>query len=159
MNRTRRILLLPLVFVVTTLSTFFFYGGYRKMVRFFYKVFTHGKIHFFGKTTYQFPDDYFVLSFGVLCVVFAILLYRHTLKQRVYRSLFALALFILSNIIVSYARSTMALAECTACKGGILTMHVNAVPYDAIFISSGLAVVGLSVLTSLVRLLPVFSNA
>lgn len=129
------------------------------MVRFFYKLFTHNKIHFFGKTGYLFPDDYFVLSFGVLCVLFAGLLYRHTLKQRVYRSLFALVLFILCNIIVSYARSKMALAACTGCKGGILTMNYNAVPYDAIFVTSGLVVVGLSVLTSLVRLLPVFSNA
>jgi len=113
-------------------------AGTEKWCGFFTRYLRMVKYIFFGKNQRtSFPDDYFVLSFGVLCVVFAILLYRHTLKQRVYRSLFALAVFNPLQYNSLLCQEHDGAGRGTACKGGILTMHVNAVPYDAIFKPAG----------------------
>ena len=124
------------------------------MVRFFYQLSTRNKIHFTGKNFFLFPGDFPVLSFGVCCVVFAALLYRYTLRQRVYRTLVALLLFFLSTMVVSYIRSTMALGA-----GRVLVLGFGAVPYDIIFVTSCLAVLAIFMIAALVRLLPAFSTA
>ncbi len=131
----RSILILPLVFVVTAFSSFFFYGPYRRMIRYFYRVFTHNKIHLFGKDLRFFPGDYLVVSFGICCVVLVALLFRHRFMQGLYRVLLTLALFFLCTLLFCYFKSAMALAACTTCKG-ILVLNFGAIRYDVIFITS-----------------------
>lgn len=130
----RSILILPLVFVVTAFSSFFFYAPYRRMIRYFYRTFSHNKIHLFGRDL-RFPGDYLVVSFGVCCVVLVALLFRHRFMPGLYRVLLTLALFFGCTLLFCYFESTMALAACTACKGS-LTLNYNAIRYDVLFISS-----------------------
>jgi hypothetical protein len=131
----RSILILPLVFVLAAFSSFFFYSPYRRMIRYFYRVFTHNKIHLFGKDFPIFPSDYLVISFGICCVVLVALLFRHRFVQGLYRVLLTLALFFLCILLFCYFKSAMALAACTTCKG-ILMLNFSAIRYDVIFITS-----------------------
>lgn len=151
MTRNKRILILPLVFVLASIASFFIQRPFARMTRYFYSTFTHNKIYFTGKYFRLFPGDAFILSFGICCVVFTALLFRHTFKQGLYRTLIALGLFFLSVAVVCWFNSTAWLAACTACKTGRRPMGMGQVKYDIIFIT-GLSIAILPAITAEVAL-------
>jgi len=147
MNRNKRILILPLVFVLASIASFFIQKPFARMTRYFYTAFTHNKIYFTGKYFRLFPGDAFILSFGIFCVVLTALLFRYTFKQGLYRILMVVGLFFLSVTIVCWVNSTAWLATCTACKSGRRPMGVGQVKYDIIFIT-GLSIALLPAMTA-----------
>ena len=135
MSRTKRILILPLVFVLACVASFFIQKAFAQMVRYFYSSFTNHKLYFTGKYFRLFPGDAFILSFGIFCVVFTALMFRHTFKQGLYRTLLVLALFFLSVALICDFNATMYLVVCTACRDGRRAMSARDVKYDVIFIT------------------------
>jgi len=146
MTRNKRILILPLVFVLASIASFFIQKPFARMVRYFYTAFTHNKIYFTGKYFRLFPGDAFILSFGIFCVVFTALLFRHRFKQGLYRTLMVLGLFFLSVTVICWINSAALLATCTACKEGRRVSGMGQVKYDIIFIT-GLSIAILPVMT------------
>jgi len=147
MNKSKRVLILPLVFIVAIIVSFLIQKHFARMVRYFYSTSTHNKLYFTGKYFRLFPSDAFILSFGIFCVVFTALLFRHTLKQGLYRAALMLALFFASVALVSAFNANRYLAECSACKDGRRSMSAREIRYDNLFIA-GLTIALLPVMTA-----------
>ena len=147
MNRTKRILILPLVFVLGAITSFFIQTPFARMVRYFYSTFTSHKLYFTGKYFRLVPGDTFILSFGIFCVLLTALLFRHTFKQGLFRVLLVVGLFFLSIAAISSFNASAHLITCTACANGRMAMRAGEVSYDAIFIT-GLSIAILPMLTS-----------
>lgn len=135
MSRSKRVLVLPLVFVVAVVISFFIQTPFARMVRYFYQLATHNKLYFTGKYFRLFPSDAFILSFGGFCVVLTTLLFRHAFKQALYRTALVLALFFVSVASISAFNAQTRLTECTACKDGRRAMSARELKYDAVFIA------------------------
>lgn len=135
-KKLKNILILLLVFAVAVLSAFYFEEYYRSFVRHFFKYFSDNKIQFVGKNFHLFASDYFVLSFGVFCVIFIKLIKEETLKSMFWNVFIVIILFAATTITISYVFSVIKITECTACDDGIRKLQYNEINYDAIFITS-----------------------
>lgn len=134
MSKSKRILLLPLVFVAAVIASFFIQKPFARMARYFYSTFTHNKLYFTGKYFRLFPSDAFILSFGIFCVLFTTLLFRHTVRQGLRRAGLVMALFFASVAIIACFNAHIYLAECTACSDGRRAMSARDLKYDNLFI-------------------------
>ena len=136
MSTIRKYLLLPLIFIVAYLTTFWFDWQYKFLIIKYYKCFTDGKIHFNGKPFFFFPTGYFSLSFGLYCTALAFILLIKDTKKKLLKVVVTLITFFLSMAIISYINSNADLIECTACSNGERNLRYSEVPYDTIFIES-----------------------
>lgn len=135
-KKSKNFLTLLLIFAFTTLSAFYFEEYYRSFVRHFFKYFSNNNIQFVGKNFHLFASNYFVLSFGVFCVIFIKLIKEKTLKSMFSNIFIAIILFVATTITLSYIFSLIKIAECTACDDGIRKLQYNEINYDSIFIIS-----------------------
>ena len=135
-KKSKNILILLLVFVLTVVFAFYFEEYYRSFVRHFFKYFFQNKIQFVGKNFHLFASNYFVISFGVFCVIFITLIKEKTVKSIFSNIFFVIILFVATTIVLSYIYSLMKIAECTACDDGIRKLQFNEINYDFIFITS-----------------------
>lgn len=133
-KKSKKILTLLLIFAVTTLLAFYFEEYYRSFVRHFFKYFSNNNIQFAGKNFHLFASNYFVLLFGVFCVIFIKLIKEKTLKSMFLNIFIVIILFVATTI--SYIISLIKIAECTACDDGIRKLQYNEINYDSIFITS-----------------------
>ena len=120
--------------------------NYHRFVRFLIRSF-HEQIRFIGKDFLYFPSPYFVLSFGFFCVLLFNLIRKSKGRTIVLNLLLVIILFFTTTIVASYVDSWIEIAECTACKDGIVSFRPN---YKFYFISS--------LLESLIRPLYPFLN-
>lgn len=137
MNKIKIIVLLLLVFVLTSLLAIYYEDKYWALIRFFFKFFQADKIKFVGKYVYFFPHPYSYIAFGVFSVLFMMLLYRQNKKGRfIYLGLAIILFFFITTIVTTYIDSLGKVAECTACPDGVRSLHYNEVDYDFHFITS-----------------------
>ena len=135
-KKLKNILTLLLLFAVAVLSAFYFEEYYRSFARYFIKYFSDNKIQFVGKNFHLFTSNYFVLSFGVFCVIFIKLIKEEALKLIFWNNFIVISLFAVTTITISYIFSVIKIAECTACDDGIRKLQYNEINYDVIFITS-----------------------
>lgn len=135
-KKSKNFLTLLLAFVLTVISAFYFEEYYRSFVRYFFKYFSDNNIQFVGKNFHLFASNYFVLSFGVFCVIFITLIKEKTVKSIFKNIFFVIILFVTTTIILSYIYSVIKIAECTACDDGIRKLQYNEINYDSIFVTS-----------------------
>ncbi len=135
-KKLKDILTLLLVFAIAVISAFYFEEYYRSFVRLFFKYFSDHKIQFVGKNFHLFASNYFVLSFGVFCVIFIKSIKEDRLKSIFWNIFIAIILFAATTVAISYIFSIIKIAECTACDDGIRKLQYNEIDYDVIFITS-----------------------
>ena len=136
MRKARRsLLVLPLVFVVAVIGSFPLEGPYRRMLRFFYKAFSHQKIVFFGKNVRFFPSDYFIIGFALFCVLFTFFIWGRPFRQCLAWSGLVVALFFLVIMGTAYFDSAAIVAKCTSCKGREALISNSQLKYDLVFIA------------------------
>lgn len=134
MNKTKYILIFSSIFLAGCITTFFFEGEYRKLIRSFFKYFQGEHIDFWGKNFHLFGTWYFVLAFGAFCTLLAVFTCKITIRLRLLILAITVILFFLSSFITSYIDSTQTVAACTKCRNGVSLIHFNTINYDFHFI-------------------------
>jgi len=138
-----------LIFLLATLSAFYFEAYYRSFIRFLYQYFTAGVISFVGKRLHFFSLK-FALAFGVFSIFVATTLFERNTFQVLTKILFTIVLFFLATTMISYFSSQLRIVECTACDDGKVRLHFNGINYDLIFLTS-LLVATLPLLLTTIR--------
>jgi uncharacterized membrane protein len=141
MNKSKNILLLLLVFILTVVAAFYFENSYRVLVRHFFNFFQGDKIKFVGKNFHLFASPYMLISFGLFCVTLTTLLYRQSTRRKLIYFALTTVLFFITTFAMTFLDSTGYVVECTACQDGVRNLHYNEINYDFHFITS--LVVGL----------------
>ena len=136
MKTLKAILIIVCIFILTTVSAFFFEDYYRQYVRYFFKLFNEDHIIFVGKNFHLFASNYFVFSFGLFSVLITILIFRQTKKKLSLKLLLTAAVFFVATMATSYLDSKFKIMECTACKDNKRTLSYNGINYDFHFIFS-----------------------
>jgi hypothetical protein len=140
MRRARRsLLVLPIVFIVAIVASFCFEEPYRRMMRYFYRAFTHNKIGFFGKSALFSASDYFIIGFALFCVLFTFFIWGRSFKQCLLWGVLTVALFFVVITVTAYFDSAAIVAKCTSCKGGKTLMPNSQLKYDRVFIAGLIA--------------------
>ena len=115
MTRTKKIIYSTLIFLLATVSAFCFEEYYRILVRLLYKYFTADSISFVGKN-FHFTSVYFVMAFGLFCLIMGINQFGRNFSQVFLSILLVTVLFFLTTTVISYFSSQLKIIECTACK-------------------------------------------
>jgi hypothetical protein len=136
MSRLKTILLLSGLFIISTISAFYFELNYRSFVRFFFKFFNGDKITFVGKNFHLFASWYFVIAFGLFCVIFIALIFQQNKSSRFIKIGLTILIFVATTMITSYIDSSSKIAECTVCSDGKRILNYNSINYDIHFILS-----------------------
>jgi len=134
-KKSHNIYALISVFVISVVLAFYFEEFYRSTVRFFYKYLSDNKIQFVGKNFNFFINYYFLLSFGLYCVLFVKSINKKS-KEIFLRIFISVFLFLISTILISYIDSVLKIVECTACDDGIRKLNYNEINYNFNFIFS-----------------------
>ena len=135
MTKTKKIIYSTLIFLLATFSAFHFEEYYRILIRLLYKYFTADSISFVGKN-FHFTSIYFVLAFGLFCLVIGIIQFGRTASQIFLSVVLVTVQFFLTTTVISYFSSQLRIVECTACDDGKISLQFNGINYDLIFISS-----------------------
>jgi hypothetical protein len=133
MTKPKTILTRLAVFLPAAFLAFYSEISYRRMVRFFFQLFQDGKIKFIGKN-FHFPDPYFIISFGLYCVLLSVFL-TGLARHKSLKLVFTLLIFFVATLATTYIDSMLKVAECTACRDGVRTLHFNAISYLFHFIT------------------------
>ena len=136
MKKFKVILFVVGIFILTTVSAFFFEDYYRQIVQYFYKLFNGDNIIFVGKNFHLFASNYFVFSFGLFSIFISMLIFRQTKQKMFFKVLVTITVFFLTTISTSYFDSKSKILECTACKDNKLKLSYNGINYDFHFIFS-----------------------
>lgn len=135
MTRTKKIIYSTLIFFLSTFSAFYFEEYYRTLIRLLYKYFTADSISFIGKN-FHFTSMYFVIAFGLFCLIMGINQFGRNFSQISLSMLLETVLFFLTTTVISYFSSQLRIVECTACDDGKISLQFNGINYDLIFMSS-----------------------
>lgn len=135
MTKTKKIIYSTLIFLLATLSAFYFEEYYRILVRLLYKYFTADSISFVGKN-FHFTSMYFVLAFGLFCIIMGTIQFGRTSSQAILSMLLMTVLFFITTMVISYFSSQLRIVECTACDDGKRSLQFNGINYNLIFMSS-----------------------
>ena len=141
MNKSKNILLLFLVFILTVVIAFYFENSYRVLVRHLFNFFQGDKIKFVGKNFHLFASTYMLVAFGLFCVTLTVLLYVQSKRASLIYFGLTTVLFFITTFATTFVDSTGYVVECTACQDGVRNLHYNEINYDLHFITS--LVVGL----------------
>ena len=134
MKNIKTIILYLLVFLLTITLAVYFEDNYRKFVRLFFRYFQKD-IKFIGKD-FHFVSLYFVVSFGLISIVFTFLSRGLSAKRRLFYFVLALLFFFMMTTMTTYIDSLGKVVECTICKDGVRSLQYNEVNYDFHFIAS-----------------------
>ena len=134
-KKLHNIFVLISVFIMSVILAFYFEEYYRSMVRFFYKYLSDNKIQFVGKDFNLFINYYFLLSFGLSCVIFVKSNNKKATEIFIWVFI-SVSLFLISTILISYIDSVLKLVECTGCDDGIRKLNYNEINYNYNFIFS-----------------------
>jgi len=125
------------------------YSFFRYAIQDLYQWSTGEHIQFSGKDFFLFGSQIFMLSCGLVFLLFYIA-NRHTNAVTVFgQAVLLLLVFSISIIGISAADAHLKIVECTACDDGILTMSHNAINYRFILTASAL----ISIIPSIIRML------
>ena len=135
MTKTKKIIYSTLIFLLATLSAFYFEEYYRTLIRLLYKYFTADSISFIGKN-FHFTSLYFLIAFGLFCLIMRYNQLGRNFSQVFLSILLVTVLFFLTTTVISYFSSQLKIIECTACNDGKRSLQFNGINYDLIFMSS-----------------------
>jgi hypothetical protein len=110
-------------------------GDFRKLVRYLYVLLSDGNISFiFPRKYFHFPSGLFISSFGIFMVaIFQIVIWTRSVK--IFRMLLlGFILSIGSVLVYVYVDGLLKILVCTMCNDGALSLDINKVNYDLIFV-------------------------
>lgn len=136
MTKLKAILLLVAIFILTTISAYFFEEYYRQFIRDLFMFFNRDCEIFAGKNFHLFASELFIFSFGLFSVLISIFTFRQRKKNMLFKFLLTIALFFLTTITTSYFDSKAKVFECTNCNDNKRTLHLQGINYDLYFILS-----------------------
>ena len=110
-DRLKVIFLLLLIFILTVVSAFYFENSYRVLVRHFFNFFQGDNIKFVGKNFHLLASPYMLVSFGLFCVLLAVLLYRQSTRGRLIYLGLTILFFFITTFVTTYIYSTGYIVE------------------------------------------------
>ena len=135
-NNYKTILTTAVLLIVAIVLAFLFEDYYRQLVRFSFKFFNGDNIQFFGKNFHLFPNESFIVAFGLFTSLTFLLLKFSSRPYRLKRTFVTIIFFFTTTIIVTAFDSIELVVECTACNDGIRRLTFNQPEYDKYFIIS-----------------------
>lgn len=135
-QQTKHKLLLLLIFILASVSTFYFEMEIRWLIQELFIQSTNNAIFFYGKSFHFFPTAFFTFGFGLYAVVVISLLKRFKFKGMILFLAYTLLSFAASFYTICYMTASMKIVGCTACSDGRRGLQYYDINYDGIFISA-----------------------
>lgn len=135
-QQTKHKLLLLLIFILASVSTFYFEMEVRWLIQELFMSSTNNAIFFYGKSFHFFPSAYFTFGFGLYAVVLISFLKSFRFKGIVLFLAYTLLSFAAFFYLICYVVAFMKIVECTACSDGRRGLQYHEINYDGIFMSA-----------------------